>query len=194
MTADPADDPWGELVTRVTRSLRRRTGGDEEAEDLVHAVLLRMLEQSSALDIASPEAWLRVAARNALADHHRQRERKRAAEARWTELASKRPEEAPRDLLRCLVAMLEGLEEEDASLLKQVDLSDISQVELARTLGLTVSGVKSRVQRARQKLRALLEGCCDVELAADGSPLAFDPRPGRSCGPACDGDSGSGCR
>jgi RNA polymerase sigma-70 factor (ECF subfamily) len=57
----------------------------------------------------------------------------------------------------------------------------ITQAEAARRLGLSVSGMKSRVQRARARLRAVVDACCRVELDRRGGVVAYEPR-GRACG------------
>ena len=49
------------------------------------------------------------------------------------------------------------------------------QRELAARLGLSLSGAKSRVQRAREKLKAALLDCCQVELDRRRRVLAFQP-------------------
>lgn len=44
------------------------------------------------------------------------------------------------------------------------EYEDLTQKELAQRLGLSLSGAKSRVQRARTRLEALLLDCCHFEL------------------------------
>jgi RNA polymerase sigma-70 factor (ECF subfamily) len=50
-----------------------------------------------------------------------------------------------------------------------VDFEGISQVELAKRIGLSVSAAKSRVQRARTQLRALIEACCQIDTDIYGN-------------------------
>jgi RNA polymerase sigma-70 factor (ECF subfamily) len=45
----------------------------------------------------------------------------------------------------------------------------MTQVELARHLGLGLSAAKSRVQRAREMVRARVEKCCHLEFDAYGT-------------------------
>lgn len=53
-----------------------------------------------------------------------------------------------------------------------------------RELGLSVSGMKARVQQARRQLRELLLECCHVELDSRQAPTAIRPRGtvGGTCG------------
>lgn len=68
----------------------------------------------------------------------------------------------------------------------------MSQKDAAQMIGISVSGMKSRVQRGREKLRALLEACCEIALDARGRVIGCEPRtdglrPIEGC--RCDRDS-----
>jgi RNA polymerase sigma-70 factor (ECF subfamily) len=52
----------------------------------------------------------------------------------------------------------------------------LNQRELAERLGISFSGAKSRVQRARQKLRSVLQECCHCELDRRGRVVDYYPR------------------
>jgi RNA polymerase sigma-70 factor (ECF subfamily) len=52
-------------------------------------------------------------------------------------------------------------------------------------LGVSLSGMKSRVQRGRVRLRALLEACCDIALDARGRVMSCERRPGGSAPNDC---------
>jgi RNA polymerase sigma-70 factor (ECF subfamily) len=58
-----------------------------------------------------------------------------------------------------------------------IEIEGVSQVDAARRLGLSVSGMKSRVQRGRAKLRALLEARCRIAVDARGRVVGCDPLP-----------------
>jgi RNA polymerase sigma-70 factor (ECF subfamily) len=56
------------------------------------------------------------------------------------------------------------------------ELEDVPQREVAERLGLSISGAKSRVQRARKMLAAMLLDCCRVELDSRGGIMDYEPR------------------
>jgi len=58
------------------------------------------------------------------------------------------------------------------------------QKEVARHLGISLSGAKSRVQRGRDKLRQRLLDCCDIETGRGGI-IGYTPR-GKNCNKDCD--------
>jgi len=96
------------------------------------------------------------------------------------------PEEADevaRELLPTVSALLNALPPEAREALVLTEYRGLSQRELAEQLGLSFSGAKSRVQRARGKLRELLLACCQVQLDRQGGIVAYQPR-GACCGDA----------
>ena len=61
------------------------------------------------------------------------------------------------------------------------DLEGLTHAAAARRAGVSVSGMKSRVQRARQRLRAILDGCCRVELDRRGALMSYTARRPEAC-------------
>ncbi len=56
--------------------------------------------------------------------------------------------------------------------LEQADLGELTQTELAKHLGLSLPGAKSRVQRAREQLRTALVSCCAQKTGSDGNVVS----------------------
>jgi RNA polymerase sigma-70 factor (ECF subfamily) len=67
--------------------------------------------------------------------------------------------------------------------LARVDVEGQTHQQAATELGISVSGMKSRVQRARHQLKDLLEQCCAVEVDRAGAIAAYRPA-ATTCG--CD--------
>jgi RNA polymerase sigma-70 factor (ECF subfamily) len=56
------------------------------------------------------------------------------------------------------------------------EFQGMTQKELGIQKGLSLSGAKSRVQRARGKLQEMLLKCCQIELDRRGTVIAYTPR------------------
>jgi RNA polymerase sigma-70 factor (ECF subfamily) len=65
------------------------------------------------------------------------------------------------------------LKPEDADVLRQCDMAGTTQRAYAELQGLSLPAVKSRLLRARQRLRERMAKVCRVH---------FDPQDGRVCG------------
>jgi RNA polymerase sigma-70 factor (ECF subfamily) len=68
--------------------------------------------------------------------------------------------------------------------MKLADIEALSQQEVADRTGISLSGAKSRVQRARQQLREMILDCCKVERDARGNVVDCETteRSSRYCG------------
>jgi RNA polymerase sigma-70 factor (ECF subfamily) len=95
------------------------------------------------------------------------------------------PNAATRELARCLQPMLRGLQPAARDALTRVDLDGQTHQQAADQLGLSVSGMKSRVQRARRELRDRLTDCCRVDTDGSGAITDYTPRQ-QGCGCAQD--------
>ena len=71
------------------------------------------------------------------------------------------------------VAMLPAPYREALSL---TELDGLTQRAAAERLGVSLSGMKSRVQRGRVMLREALEGCCHIALDARGRVMDCELR------------------
>ena len=179
------DDRWADTLDRLRAFVAARVDDRELAADITQDVIVRSIA-SGALDrVDNPAAWLYRSARNAVIDHYRTR---RSSDP-LTDLDAwpdpdeldDRPNDATRELSRCLQPLLDQMAPAAREALVRVDVDGQTQLRAARDLGISVSGMKSRVQRARRDLKALLEHCCVVELDTQGAIADYHPTPG-ACG------------
>jgi len=175
------DDVMHAVRARLHAFITRKVKTPEAAEDLTQQVLLRLLQHNHG-QIANPTAWLYQVARNVIIDHYRTRHsRHRLAldEQAQPELAddpfADDPQEAQRDLARCLRSLIDRLAEPYRSALIAVDLDGKTQTDAAQTAGLSISGMKSRVQRGRRQLHRLLTDCCHVHTGPAGDISDYQP-------------------
>ena len=166
-----------ELHERVLAFVARRVGSREDAEDIAQEVMLRIHRHSADLEHADRmTAWVYRIAANAIADHYRRPARRELPSGQATDVSDAVEEPAPpvwaepvpddlrRELASCLSPLIERLPPTYRQALELVEFEGVSQVDAAAALGLSVSGMKARVQRARRQLRELLLECCHVEL------------------------------
>jgi RNA polymerase sigma-70 factor (ECF subfamily) len=198
-TAPEIERLWRDSNARLGAWFERQTGNAADAEDLVQETFVRVHERLDTLvDAASVRAWVGRIARNVLVDHKRRRA-VRANQSPGTEnqleteleLAAPAPERdagLDQTVASWLEDFLARLAPEDAAALRLVDLEGRTQAELAAQTGLSLSGAKSRVQRAREKLRAELEGCCTFAFDARGGILAAHRRADGCVIERCDED------
>ena len=124
--------------------------------------------------ITNARAWLYEVARNALAD--RLRLARNSVELPEDLSADTEGPAAVDSLAACLPRVLSELIPEDREAITLCELERLPQEEYARRKGLSLSGAKSRVQRARKRLRDQLTQACQVRLDEAGQVSDFVPR------------------
>lgn len=184
-----------EFLARLRAWVRRRVGDVHEADDLVQEVAVRLLREAAGVRPETARAYAFTVARHLVVDRHRRRKpplplADDPVDGRTDGGDDERG--AVAYLSSCLEPMLSALPPGDRDLLLRVDVEDRSQAALARALKVAPSVVRSRVQRARRRLRAELERCCAVERDGRGTPLSVAVRPGAPCpcAPTEDGEVG----
>src|SRR5436190_1555625 len=172
-TVERREDRWRHAVAQVRAFVAGRVGDAELAADITQDVMVRSVAAGALDRVDNPTAWLYRAARNAVIDHYRTRRSHVPAGdlERWPdpEPADNRPNQATRDLARCLEPLLRELPDASRDALTRVDLNGQTHAQAAIEVGISVSGMKSRVQRARRQLKALLTGCCHVDVDRTGA-------------------------
>jgi RNA polymerase sigma-70 factor (ECF subfamily) len=185
---------WQELGERLRVYVSRRVNPGD-ADDVVQSVMVKLLERRADIAHESVRAWLFTVTRNAVAEYYRQRR-----PAIDLDTFGDLPENDTADLADrtlgalsdCLDPMLRTLSESDAGILRRIDLKGEAQTEVAVSLGVPLSTLKSRVQRARAKLRAAFDTCCFIDRGRNGAPIAFERR--TACTPACADDANPSTR
>lgn len=176
-----AEPSWARFVDGLRAFVARRVPA-QDAEDVSQDVLLRLHRNASSLrDPRRLQAWIYSVARYAIADYYRGDPANEAPEAAQLEsvadpgagvaekLATFRGDHSVHEeVLSWLRPMADGLAPGYREALLLADFEGRTQREVADTLGLSLPGAKSRVQRARRMLASELERCCAVEFGADG--------------------------
>lgn len=169
-------EAWHRYHHLVQGYLHRRLDDPSLAEDLAQEVFLRLQRARPQLHTPGQvRAWLLRTAGNLLVDHFRAR---REHLPTVDELAAVTdPAGALRQLEPCIEPLMQRLPAAYRDALA-LDLEGLPQREIARREGISLSGAKSRVQRARQLLQRQFERCCDYIHDHDDALVGLRPRNG----------------
>jgi RNA polymerase sigma-70 factor (ECF subfamily) len=175
---------WERFHKCLRSFIRKRVNDDTDADEILQEVFARVHARLAALrNTESVQAWVFRIARNAIADHYHSRKRSAGDLDEVPEPAAgpgrlgKQDEPSARgDLARCMMLLLEELPEPYGEAVMLAEHGTMSQKELSQRMGISYSGMKSRVQRGRDQLKGLLLACCEVEHDARGGVVGFTPR------------------
>jgi len=85
------------------------------------------------------------------------------------------------ELAVCLHPMIERLAQEYRDAIMLVELDGLTQQAAAKQMGISLSGMKSRVQRGRKQLKQMLDDCCVIQLDRSRAVVDYEVR-----NPGCD--------
>jgi RNA polymerase sigma-70 factor (ECF subfamily) len=173
---------WREIEARLRPYVARRVASPADVDDVVQETFARMHRGLPKLsDSERFGAWIYRIAANAIADHGRARTRhpllsggSPPAEAALADGDLQSDAEA--SLAGCIALFVARLPSPYREAITLTELEGLNQKEAAKMLGISLSGMKSRVQRGRERMRRLFEECCEISLDGRGRVLDFSPR------------------
>jgi RNA polymerase sigma-70 factor (ECF subfamily) len=176
------------LLAFIARRVRDR----DTAEDILQDVMLRIHRHAGELEHTSAiAAWVYQIARNAITDNYRRAaarpEQPVGIELGGDEAFELEPDEnvARSEVAACLRPFLAELPAHHREALTLTELGELSQADAARRLGVSPSGMKSRVQRGREQLREMLVACCQIDLDRRARVTSYEPHESGGCGDSC---------
>jgi RNA polymerase sigma factor (sigma-70 family) len=147
-----------ELIPRLRRYARALVGDRATADDLVQDTLERAWAKLHLYRRGTDlRAWLFTVMHNVHVNRVRASRITDTLEDEMPELAQ-RPPQGDALLVRDLDRAITRLPAEQRAVLLLVTLEEMSYEEVARTLGIPIGTVMSRLSRAREKLRAMMLG------------------------------------
>lgn len=183
MNATP--ELWQDVAARLRPYVARQVP-PTDVDDVLQDVFIRMQRGLSAIrEEERFTSWLFQVARSSVAEHARSRARHPLPTDADVDLPAPPADEDDRDAARslsaCVSLFVAQLPSPYREAITLVELEGLTAREAAEMVGISVSGMKSRVQRGRAQLRELFEQCCEIAVDARGKPTDFKPRPQTSC-------------
>jgi RNA polymerase sigma-70 factor (ECF subfamily) len=166
---------WKGFAAHLRGFIRSRIRDHAAAEDILQDVFVKLHRKLPTLRAGERlEAWVWRITRNAIVDHFRRQhpnEPLAAEDATPADDETKLP-----DLTPCVRRLVGELTPTYREALVMTEWHGLTQEQMAQQLGISLSGAKSRVQRARRQLKELLLDCCRLELDRRGNIVEMQPR------------------
>lgn len=187
---DGAIDPMPRLRQALRAFIGSKVRNAALADDLTQETLLRVETRLESLRSRERlESWVFQIARNTIADHFRKAQDTEAFDEATHGPLLTGGDDGPTaedealcgELRNYVRSVVERLPPAYRDAIQAIEFEGLSQVELARRLGLSVSAAKSRIQRGRAMLRKEMERCCHWETDRYGTVLAIEPRGDCTC-------------
>ena len=182
MITAEARGAWRELERHLRPYLARRVASAADIDDALQEIFVKLHEGLPELrDTERFGAWVYRIANSVVVNRARAQARKpvvslsdehEAALASGTEAA----DDLQADLGQCVALFVSRLESPYREAVTLTELQGLPQKAAAELLGISLSGMKSRVQRGREKIRDMFDECCRISVDCRGRVVDCEPR------------------
>ena len=147
---------WEEFNTGLKLFILKHIQDEASAEDILQDVFLKIHTHISTLREADKlEGWIYQITRNAITDYYRAN--KSTSELQEVPYVPEDPfDDVVSDLIPYVKKLVDNLPYDYRQALILTEYEGLTQRQLAERLGISISGAKSRVQRAREKVKQML--------------------------------------
>lgn len=170
---------WYNFDKELLRFICKKVNQQDHCRDILQNVYLKVLTKTERIEnAANVGAYLHRMAMNEINDYYRANPANATQEVTDDTLSENHNSNENLQLADCcLRPIIESLPVNYRDALIWTELEGWSQVALAKKLGISVSGMKSRVQRAREKLKEEILKCCNYEFDKYGNILSKSENP-----------------
>lgn len=185
------EELWKAVHDGLRAFIAKRVNDHDHVDDILQDVYVRVHRQMDTVnDPRRIVSWIYQVTRNAIIDHYRKPGRQReipaglSSELEVFDEVSKTSEAARGDesgesrseLAGCIRPMIERLSQDYRDAITLVEIAGLTQQAAAKQMGLSLSGMKSRVQRGRKQLKQMLDDCCLIQLDRRNSIVEYRSR------------------
>ena len=174
---------WKNYRLQLFNYIKRQVHDPHDAKDILQEVFIKaQTRKHEVKDYSRMAGWMFSITRNAIVDHYRKGKKEQHVKENIIE--AEIPDQTYNACVgNCLRQLIFTLPEPYREALIKADMENIPQTELASALGITHSGVKSRVQRARKMLRDKLTKLYKIETDCYGNVLVCEDKVPCNCEP-----------
>jgi len=166
---------WLSHEKELRAYIRTHIKETHQTEDILQDVFIKALAEGGQFCLlTNPRAWLFKVLKNRLIDLQRTAKTYEELPEQFSINSTESTENSPvTNLAICLPIALKNLDAEDAEIIQQCDLDGYNQADYAKSKNLSLSATKSRIQRARKRLKTELQNTCNICFDKQGNVCGF---------------------
>lgn len=166
---------WKDYHNKLHSFIQSRVGDSTVADDILQEVFLKIYSRIDTLkDSSKIQSWIYQITRNTIIDYYRSHKKIEGLPESISELVSE--DNARQEIGRCISPMIQTLPVHYRDTLMLSEIEGLKQKEVAVKQGISVPGVKKRVQRGRALMKEMLLKCCQFEFDHQGKVIDYDSR------------------
>ena len=165
-------DAWAKYEPELRGFIFNNIADARHSEDILQDTFVKAIHQGSKFcSLENPRAWLFAVTRNQIIDY--QRKLKNHNELDDNLVHEEISIDAVESLSACLPQALAELSSDNKIILQMCDIDGQSQKDFAQQNNLSLPATKSRIQRARKKLKEKLKSLCNVQYDDTGNVCCY---------------------
>ena len=181
---------WEEFNIGLKHFIFKHVQDEPSAEDILQDVFLKIHTHIGSLRESDKlQGWIYQIARNTITDYYRAHNF--TPDLPEVPYVPEDPfDDVVTDLVPYVKKLVDNLPYDYRQALILTEYEGLTQRELAERLGISISGAKSRVQRAREKVKLMLLKCCHFQFDRLGRIIDYEP----NCACCVNHDCSAGCK
>jgi RNA polymerase sigma-70 factor (ECF subfamily) len=167
---------WDEFSIPLKAFIKKHINNDQDVEDVLQTIFLKIHNNIDNLaKIDKEKNWIYTITRNTIYDFYRSQKHELYIDNLSEDTFCNQQEEDSLnyEMAQCLKNMIQYLPDKYKQALILTEFENLTQRDLARQLGLSISGAKSRVQRGRAMLKEMILNCCSIEQDHRGNIIDY---------------------
>lgn len=168
---------WDEYKVPLKQYIKWRVANQWDAEDILQSVFYKIcLNENKLKNPDKARSWIYQITRNSIIDYYRMKQDNLDISEVQEETLFKEIEEKTvnHEISMCLTEMVKSLPEKYKEAILLTEYQEMPQNVYGAAVGISNSGARSRVQRARVKLKDTLMDCCNLEFDSFGGIVNYE--------------------
>lgn len=175
---------WDRFRYELLNFIKSKVNDEYKAEDILQEIFIKLyknIEQLNDPDKLKP--WLYKITNNTIIDYYRKRKdttvqiEELEGILEYDEKISNMNEE----ISTCLKLFLYELPDKYKKPLIMYEFKGMKHKDISEELNITLSGSKTRIQRAREKLKEALSECCNIQFDVYGNIIEYKKKESFQC-------------
>ncbi|MBD3224345.1 MAG: RNA polymerase sigma factor SigZ [Caldithrix sp.] len=167
---------YDEFNKHLLSYISKRVNNQEDARDILQEVFLKIMKNADVIrNEERIKNWIFRITRNSIIDYYRSSQKKLHAlnEEELLREVHNDEEESVMELDCCIEGFVLKLPQKYRQIITLSELEGKSQKELAQTLNVPYSSLRTTVQRGRKRIKKMLLDCCRIEWDSRGKILDY---------------------
>lgn len=169
---------WNDFRSELLYFIKTKVKDEYAAEDILQEVFIKVYKSIDQLeDPTKLKPWLYKTTNNTIIDFYRRKQNTlELDEVEDVPSIEDNTENMNEEIAGCIKSMLYKLPDKYKEPLKLYEFKGMKHKEISEKLNISLSGSKTRIQRARNKLKEILMECCEFEFDTYGNIIEYKKR------------------